>query len=179
MRWRAGLLSTLSPKNVKPKNCWNMWLLACCPHYPPKTKTSSTVPMTVDLPAVHTIPQKHFLDAPNVPYFRSLLSTLSPKNEMEVKVKRERLKACCPHYPPKTVCTALKKQFGAVACCPHYPPKTWKGWNLWGEGIVPAVHTIPQKQAKSVQSRCKSLMPAVHTIPQKPKHFHYNYSVFP
>jgi len=48
---------------------------------------------------------------------------------------------------------------------------------MLGQG--PAVHTIPQKQDGLYALIEWTDMPAVHTIPQKPKHFHYNYSVFP
>jgi len=54
--------------------------------------------------------------------------------------------ACCPHYPPKTFNSTPNLFAASSACCPHYPPKTVPSGTLISVHALPAVHTIPQKQ---------------------------------
>ena len=147
---RLSLLSTLSPKNERMMGSLRGSLMACCPHYPPKTSISLPPQVTkraccphyppktrctrlasehYRMPAVHTIPQKRRAISRRNPLYLSLLSTLSPKNLSDGDGHSLR----------------------SYACCPHYPPKTWRVVNDFNDEPKPAVHTIPQKRAYSGQ----------------------------
>ena len=96
------LLSTLSPKNPPARKTLLNATSACCPHYPPKTKLQREQRCDLTMPAVHTIPQKLNRFGVLLLYDASLLSTLSPKNNAAIRWWDAEMRACCPHYPPKT-----------------------------------------------------------------------------
>ena len=139
------LLSTLSPKNKARLNEHGTKSQACCPHYPPKTNINRNNRKVMLLPAVHTIPQKQQILFGFTMWLCRLLSTLSPKNQLRHAGDSRQSPACCPHYPPKTIFVPLQQP----------------------DAVMPAVHTIPQKLSGATKSLPSTNKPAVHTIPQK------------
>ena len=152
------LLSTLSPKNLRFRALTITYRFACCPHYPPKTTL-----------AILSKAEPCKACCPHYP----------PKTGAIASVVVNSVLACCPHYPPKTGSNFLGRQGTALACCPHYPPKTRQQRKDDYHHQHACCPHYPPKTHQFARCQTPRLAPAVHTIPQKPKHFHYNYSVFP